>query len=555
MIGLFTPPPLNPEKQTFSSRLVGAEIAAAQFCNAVLRYCTNEKIAIFVHESAILQVNSELQQILRAGSWKFSSVNIHAFSALPNVLADNVPKVLHNSLAPELHSLSHIRSRFASYCFPITCTPHGFGAASILWDYFARLAFTPLLPCDSVICTSRAAHQAFINCLEHVRNGFRCGCSHEPSCVPRVDLLPLGVDAETFAPHNKLESRRHLGLPSERILVLAFGRMNHLAKADLAPLLLAWSNLARKHSGRIGLIIAGAASPGEVTRLRQTAIELQCADSIFIRESPSVVEAPLYYAASDIFVGLSDTLQESFGLAPLEAMASGLPVVVSDWSGYRDTVLHGNVGFRVPTYWGECDALITPLSPLVPWQEDAAFLTQTVAVDVPKLQEYLDVLITNATLRQKMGSAARQHILANYSWEKVIPQYLALWNELDAIAHSLPPQSCRPSPLEPRFFANFGHFASAHITGNEVLNLTPRGKAACRQRQVRPPTPEAKALFDPAVSLQILLYLRMMSLFKQSAHVGDLCERLGTRRGLAREVLMAHILWLIKHDLVQVISA
>ena len=38
------------------------------------------------------------------------------------------------------------------------------------------------------------------------------------------------------------------------------------------------------------------------------------------------------------FLSLVDCLQETFGLTPVEAMASGLPVVVSDWNGYRDTV-------------------------------------------------------------------------------------------------------------------------------------------------------------------------------------------------------------------------
>ncbi|MBI3542646.1 MAG: glycosyltransferase, partial [Deltaproteobacteria bacterium] len=56
------------------------------------------------------------------------------------------------------------------------------------------------------------------------------------------------------------------------------------------------------------------------------------------------------WQAADIFCSLADNVQETFGLTPLEAMAAGLPQVVSDWNGYRDTVRHGVDGFRVPAF-------------------------------------------------------------------------------------------------------------------------------------------------------------------------------------------------------------
>ena len=55
------------------------------------------------------------------------------------------------------------------------------------------------------------------------------------------------------------------------------------------------------------------------------------------------------WAAGDIFLSLVDNVQESFGLTPIEAMAAGLPRVLSDWDGYRDSVTHGEDGFLVPT--------------------------------------------------------------------------------------------------------------------------------------------------------------------------------------------------------------
>ena len=55
------------------------------------------------------------------------------------------------------------------------------------------------------------------------------------------------------------------------------------------------------------------------------------------------------WAAADIFVSLSDNIQETFGLTPIEAMAAGLPVVVTDWNGYQATrFAHGVDGYPRP---------------------------------------------------------------------------------------------------------------------------------------------------------------------------------------------------------------
>ena len=55
--------------------------------------------------------------------------------------------------------------------------------------------------------------------------------------------------------------------------------------------------------------------------------------------------------ASDLAISLVDNAQETFGLAVAEAMAAGLPLVASDWSGYRDLVRDGVDGFLIPSVW------------------------------------------------------------------------------------------------------------------------------------------------------------------------------------------------------------
>ena len=56
-------------------------------------------------------------------------------------------------------------------------------------------------------------------------------------------------------------------------------------------------------------------------------------------------------AAADVAISLVDNAQETFGLAVAEAMASGLPLVLSDWSGYRDLVRDGIDGYLIPSAW------------------------------------------------------------------------------------------------------------------------------------------------------------------------------------------------------------
>ena len=74
---------------------------------------------------------------------------------------------------------------------------------------------------------------------------------------------------------------------------------------------------------------------------------LQCDTFIWMAEIK--INSAQVGSVRDIFCSLSDNIQETFGITPIEAMSAGLPVVVSDWDGYRDTVRDGIDGFRVPT--------------------------------------------------------------------------------------------------------------------------------------------------------------------------------------------------------------
>jgi hypothetical protein len=141
-------------------------------------------------------------------------------------------------------------------------------------------------------------------------------------------------------------------------------------------------------------------------------------------------------SAADIFLFPIDNVQETFGLAPIEAMAAGLPLIVSDWDGMKDTVPR-EVGLRVMTempapdltaylgqrHFGGTDSYV----------QYASQLSALTRVDVRALTAALAALGSNAEMRAKMGRAGAERAQSLYDWTAVVPQMQALWAEQAAM--------------------------------------------------------------------------------------------------------------------------
>ena len=110
--------------------------------------------------------------------------------------------------------------------------------------------------------------------------------------------------------------------------------------------------------------------------------------------------------AADVFVSPSDNIQETFGLAVVEAMASGLPVVASDWDGYRDLVVDGQTGFLVPTVMVEGATAAATARLLVgelTYDHFLAEISQATAVDMPGMAAALGRLVGDPALPKPDG--------------------------------------------------------------------------------------------------------------------------------------------------------
>jgi hypothetical protein len=224
------------------------------------------------------------------------------------------------------------------------------------------------------------------------------------------------------------------------------------------------------------LVLAGDdTQTKEGPRLHALANELCCHKSSTIWANPSAIDKHLLYSGADIFVSPSDNTQETFGLTVAEAMAYGIPAVVSDWNGYRDLVRDGQNGFLVPSTFPTnmeslrlCDSIFSML------QEDS--LAQSTAINIDVLSRKLEELAKNQALRRQMGQAAKRYVENNCTWQVVVRRYEELWEESLQIASCATPNGKSNNLLTSSLEKCFGHYASAKRDREAKCFITAEGR-------------------------------------------------------------------------------
>jgi len=142
-------------------------------------------------------------------------------------------------------------------------------------------------------------------------------------------------------------------------------------------------------------------------------------------------------AAGDIFMSLSDNIQETFGLTPLEGMAAGLPVLVSDWDGYKSTVRDKVDGFRVKTIslpqgYGE-DIAQRYMMGDINYDLYVGLSVQKVGIDIKDCVDKLKILITDNEKRKEFGKSAKIRAKEDFNWPVILSMYRNLSTELNKI--------------------------------------------------------------------------------------------------------------------------
>ena len=208
-----------------------------------------------------------------------------------------------------------------------------------------------------------------------------------------IRLVPCGVDLSRFRPLGRSAARRELGLNGHKILLFV-GRIEALKGLDLLI-----HTAAQLDAGDLKVLVVGdvADGSGDLARLRQMARDLDVAEAIEFVGRVAQERLPWYYSAADVCVVPS--YYESFGLAALESMACGTPVVASRVGGLPTVVRHGKTGY------------------LKSWRCPEAFANS------------LEMILVNGSLQDCMGRAARASA-EGMSWDAVAGELLGIYGEL-----------------------------------------------------------------------------------------------------------------------------
>lgn len=443
-------------------------------------------------------------------------------------------------------ALAHDRNREgpgAYSLFGVTHTLSSLGAMDSLGD----LAGAPFQPWDALVCTSTAA-VTLVRALMSERRAWLAE-HYGATRFAEIELpvIPLGVDvaAQTRPADEIAAARRDLDLAPEEVVFLFAGRLSFHAKANPAPVYLA---LERAAAGRRLVCIEAGQFHNEAIAESYREAQRVLAPSVrFLHaEGGDAAAYRRAWCAADVFVSISDNIQETFGITPVEAMASGLPVLVSDWNGYRDTVRDGQDGFRIPVTTppegGAIDLALRHALQIDTYDRYIGQYSMATAADLPVLAQRIGELADSPDLRARMGASGRARALAEYDWPVILMRYQALAAELDRLrAGASAPSSAWP--LRPDPARLFGHFPTRRLAGDWSVSA-PAGRETALEDVLR--LRMTSYVLDPVRMPPDMIRAIHRLALSGPRTVGDLLDAAG---GGGRPRLRA-LLWLAKLGLV-----
>ena len=383
---------------------------------------------------------------------------------------------------PGIGALSYKRRIYGDARWSLCGITHTTSSAAAM-DSIAELPISPVQPWDALICTSQAVKSNVEVILREQADYLSVRLGARKITLPQLPVIPLGIHTDDFkfTTQQQHSARLEIKDDPDEIIVLYSGRLSFHAKAHPLQMYQALEKAAKISGKKVRLVECGWHANRHIKDAFSEARMTVCPSVRWTYlDGRDKEQRNTAWACADIFCALSDNIQETFGIVPIEAMAAGLPVVVSDWDGYKDTVRDDIDGFRIPTVF-PAPGLAGDLSSrhalgIDTYDRYCGHASSLVALDADRLVSALLKLINSAELRREIGERGRLRAQQDYDWEKIIPRYEALWGELQQIreSHSVNAKTtesdyCWPARLDPTI--GFKEYPTRNLTLDTMFEL------------------------------------------------------------------------------------
>lgn len=421
-------------------------------------------------------------------------------------------------------------------------------------DQVADLVLPPFKPWDAMICISDAAHRLTTDLHDEIKSWWTAQTGATIFNTPQLPVIALGVDCPAFEPKigQRDVARTKLELNKNEVAFLFSGRLSFHAKANPAPMYQALEQAAKNSS--VVCIEAGV-FPNDAIRKSFLAAQKVLAPSVrFIWvDGQDEQRYRLAWQGADVFVSLSDNIQETFGLTPVEAMAAGMPVIVSDWNGYKDTIRDGVDGFRVPSCLPPAgvgaDLAMRHALSLDTYDFYIGRTSLATTIDPEALAKACTELALQPELRASMGAAGLARAQLEFDWPVILEKYAQLAKELDQIRMAAGIQSPQAWAQRSDPFARFAHFSTNTLKGNALIIAQPSAQARMADLF-------SLAMVNYAFDIALLPREKISALLSIIDKSGSqTVNGLLQAAGIASPVGVRCLMWLWKFDLVKVVLA
>ncbi|NJF24671.1 glycosyltransferase family 4 protein [Thermococcus sp. Bubb.Bath] len=259
---------------------------------------------------------------------------------------------------------------------PSVITNHSLLGNSILNPAYIALLRLSLHKVTSFIAVSEAVKSDMLSILgRNLKNR-------------EIYVIPNGIDTDFWKPQEDKEGwKEALGLKG--MVVTTTSRLTKRKRIHVIPKVA--KRIKEEYGENVTFLIIGDGP--ERSNIERLIREYNVGDIVKLLGRQPREKIKEYLGASDVY--LSPTVYEAFGIAVLEALACGVPVVANNHGGIGEIVEHGRTGL---------------LS-----QNDQGLIQNLVA------------LIDDENMREEMGKNARKGVEDRFSWEAVVPRVLEVY--------------------------------------------------------------------------------------------------------------------------------